>query len=424
MENIFPKNFLWGASTSPHQVEGNNTHNDWWQWEISGRTEPSGSACDHYNKFREDFALAKQLGHNTHRLGLEWSRLEKENGIWDQNEWEHYKLVIGELLSLGIEPIVTLNHFTVPSWFSDIDGWTNTSSIELFTRFAVKSIETLGDKVRFWIPFNEPNILAILAYFYGQWPPAKKNFDEALIVLRNMLKSHALSYVKMHEYAKKVPSIKPPKIGIAKAVTAFHPCSYFSLHDRSAVYQRSRFHNHAFIRSAINGRVLIPGLPKERLYTKNAIDFIGLNYYFRQFIKNEEPLFKRSFGEVCSLSHHPEAGPVTDMGWEIYPKGLYETIKAMSRYGKPIIITENGLATKNDSLRQDYIRHHLGELLTAIRHGFPVIGYLHWSLLDNFEWAEGYSKRFGLIEVDYASQKRSIRPSAKYYASVIRTGQV
>jgi len=403
MNNKFPDGFLWGSATSAYQVDGNSTNSDWWEWEQSGNTEPSGVACDHYNRFREDFALAKELEHNTHRMGLEWSRLEKEENVWDENEWAHCSEVINELIKLEIQPIVTLNHFTIPKWLADKNGWLNDESIDLFVRFAVKAIEKLGNRVEYWIPINEPNILAILAYYYGQWPPCRKNFAEALQVLSNMLKSHIKIYQAMHEYAAKTPGIIKPKVGIAKAVTAFHPCSKFSIKDRICTYNRSKFHNYHFINSS-----------------KGAFDFLGLNYYFRQFIHSEGSIRKNPFGEVCSTDHHKDAGPLTDMGWEIYPRGIYEVIKKFSRYKKPIIISENGLATKNDTVRQRFIKEHLEYILKAINEGAPVFGYLHWSLIDNFEWDSGYSKQFGLIEVDLATQKRTMRKSAQYYADIIR----
>jgi len=423
MTGKFTDKFLWGAATSSHQVEGDNFLNDWWKWETAGGTEPSGKACDHYHRFREDFLLAKELGHNTHRLSLEWSRLEKDEGVWDQGEWDHYKEVIDELIKLGIEPVVTLNHFTVPLWFERKGGWLSEDSAGDFTRYAAKAIEELGSRVQYWIAINEPYILAFLGYFFGQWPPGRKNFNEALIASKNMLKSHAASYQKMHEYARHT-GLRTPKIGIAKAVTAFHPCSRYSPIDALRTHFRNRFYNHSFIVSALKGRVLIPGLRREKLPAANTIDFIGLNYYFRQFIHHQRPLRKHPLGEVCSLEHHKNAGRTTDMGWEIYPEGLYEVVKNFCRYRLPIIITENGLATTDDSLRQRYIKDHLTQLLRAITDGAPVVGYLHWSLLDNFEWADGYGKRFGLINVDYNTQERTVRDSARYYADVIRTGMV
>jgi len=415
-----PDDFLWGAATSGHQVEGNNYSNDWWEWEMEGKTQSSGAACDHYRKFKEDFLLAKELGHNAHRLSLEWSRLEKEENVWDKSEWDHYKTVLDELNKLRITPIVTLNHFTIPLWFKKKGAWLNEESVNIFARFARKAITELGGRVQYWITINEPNILAFLSYYYGQWPPGRKSFNEALLVLKHLLKSHAKSYHLMREFADKNSGIKPPKIGIAKAVTAFHPCRAFSIPDRLSVLLRTWMHNHGPIFSLIKGRILIPPLAPEALYAEKTLDFIGLNYYFRQFIRQGNPFMKNFLGEVCSLGHHPNAGETTDMGWEIYPKGIYELVKSFSRYKLPIVITENGMATVDDSRRQTFIKQHLDYLFRAMEEGSPVIGYLHWSLLDNFEWAEGYTKRFGLVHVDYKTQKRTIKNSARYYASIIK----
>lgn len=420
MKNKFPEDFLWGAATSSHQVEGDNNLNDWWAWEQEERTAPSGKACDHYNRFREDFRIAKELGHNAHRFSIEWSRVEKNEGEWDQAGWDHYRRVADELLKLGITPIVTLNHFTVPAWFARKGSWLSDNSIKLFTRYAVKAIEELGEKVEYWIPFNEPHVLAFLGYYYGDWPPGKTNFNYAITVLGNMLKSHVEAYRVMHDHADKNSRVKRPKIGLAKAVATFHPCAPFSVRDRFVAYLRSKFYNHIFIVSIKKGRMLIPGLPHEKLSMKNALDFIGLNYYFRQFIHYQKPFTKHPFGEVCSTFHHKDAGEITDMGWEVYPRGIYEVVKSFARYRLPIIITENGIATNDDPKRQDYIKTHLKYLLRAIEQGVPLKGYLHWSLLDNFEWDKGYSKRFGLVQVDFDSQKRTIRDSARYYESVIR----
>ena len=424
MNSTFPDNFLWGASTSAHQVEGDNFYNDWWEWEALGFTDPSGKACDHYHRYGEDFLLANQLGHNAHRLGIEWSRVEKHAGVWNEAEWDHYSDVIDELLIHDIEPVVTLNHFTVPAWFSKKGSWTTDESAELFARLCAKAIERLGDRVKWWITINEPNILAILSYFYGQWTPCVKDFDSALLVLKNMLKGHVSAYQKMHEYAEKTSSIRCPEIGLAKAVTAFHPHSPFSIGDRIVTRNRRYFHNHAFVNSALKGKVLIPGLSKESLPMSDTMDFIGLNYYFRQFLRHTNSFEGSIYGEVCPVEEHGAPDGITDMGWEIYPEGLSEVIKEFKCYKKPIIISENGLATTDDEKRTRYIKTHLSSMLNAIHHGAPVIGYLHWSLLDNFEWADGYSKRFGLVSVDFETQERTVTDAALYYESVIRSNSL
>jgi beta-glucosidase len=422
--NRFPENFMWGASTSSHQVEGHNVNNDWWEWEQAGNTEPSLAACDHYNRFREDFDIAKKLGHNAHRLGLEWSRLEKAAGSWDQKAWDHYKEVLDELIKLGIEPVVTLNHFTLPLWLARKGGWKSNDIIPIFERFAGKAVKELGNRVKYWITINEPMILAFIGYFKGDWPPCEKSFASMLYVTGNMLKAHTAAYMKMKETAATCDGIKPPQIGIAKAVATFHPCSRYSILDGISAFLRADFQNHAFIRSAITGRAGFFPYLRDKPAVKNTLDFIGLNYYFREFVHHKNPVFKNPFGYICSQSHHKDAGKRTTMGWEIYPEGLYEVVKSFSRYKLPIIIAENGLSTYDDALRREYIKGHLSQLLRAINEKSPVIGYLHWSLLDNFEWTEGYTPRFGLVEVDYKTQKRTIKDSARYYAEVIKNRKI
>jgi len=423
-DNRFPARFLWGAATSSHQVEGNNNLNDWWEWEEAGGTQPSGMACDHYNRFREDFDIARELGHNVHRFSLEWSRLEKDDGVWDDSEWAHYREVIDELLSRGIEPIVTLYHFTLPLWLSRKGGWKNDDIVGYFSRFAEKAVKELGRRAQCWITINEPLVLAFIAYFQGKWPPFVKNFDDMMYVTNNMLKAHGEAYIKMKEAAMADDGIKRPEIGLAKAVATFHPCSNYSLTDRLSAHLRAIFQNHSFIKSSITGRALFFPYNFGKLPFSNTLDFIGLNYYFREFIHHKFPIFKNPFGWVCSRAHHMDAGRRTGMGWEVYPPGIYEVVKGFTRYGLPIIISENGLSTDDDSFRRDYIKQHLLQLLRAIKEGVPVQGYLHWSLLDNFEWDSGYSQRFGLVHVDFETQKRTIKDSARYYAEIIRSGRV
>lgn len=423
MNNRFPKDFLWGASTSAYQVEGDNFLSDWWRWENTGAIETSGKACEHYSRFRDDFRIAKDLGHNSHRLGLEWSRLEKDDGIWDMKEWDHYKEVLDELLSLGITPILTLNHFTVPIWFADKGNWLSERSVEYFTRFAEKALKELGNRVEYWITINEPHMLAFIPYFYGKWTPCIKDPESAFTVLTNQLKAHCAAYKQMYEIAAASSCIRTPKIGIAKAVGAFHPASDSEADIRSAK-ERNTLHNHSFIASAIKGRVDIPGLAEEELASADSVDFIGLNYYYRQFINSSRSWKESPLGGVSPFEGRENAGRPTDMGWEVYPSGLYEVTMDFCRYDKPLMITENGIATRNDTLRENYIREHLRELERAIADGAPVTGYLHWSLLDNFEWSDGYTKRFGLVEVDFETQRRTIRDSARYYASVIKTRQI
>jgi beta-glucosidase len=419
MQNNFPDDFLWGASTSAYQVEGGNFDSDWAEWEKSSSHEECGRACEHYSRFEEDFQIAKELGHNAHRLGLEWSRLESAEGVWRDNEWEHYRNILDRLLEKNIEPILTLHHFTLPLWLSEKGGWLNPDSPSIFASFAEKAARELGSRVKYWITINEPNILAILAYFWGQWPPCHKNFNEAITVLKNMLRAHALSYGIIKKFAS-----GNCMVGVAKAVTAFHPYSLFSPLDRAATFARSRFHNYTFISSLLNGRIEFDVLKKEKLNAARTLDFIGLNYYFRQFIRGHLKFCKNPFGEVVSPPPHAGKREITDMGWEVYSEGLYEVAKAFSKYSLPLLVTENGIATTDDEKRVSYIQDHLTALQKAIGKGVPVKGYLHWSLLDNFEWDSGYSKKFGLVDVNFSTMQRTIRPSARHYSETIRLGTV
>lgn len=415
MQQAFPENFIWGAATSAHQVEGNNRANDWWQWEQNGHTEPSGRACGHYDLFREDIKLARKLDHNAHRFGLEWSRLESAPGVWVKAEWDHYKSVLQAMRDAGLRPVLTLNHFTLPLWISSEGGWLNEKTSYRFGIFCEKAVTELAEWDPLWITINEPNILAMLCYHRGIWPPCEKNIRHALEALANLLKAHVLGY----EAIKSRLGDKA-KVGLAKAVTAFHPCRNHSVLDRFTAHRCNKFHNHAFLRCALEGRIRLPMVKRETLPLRETLDFIGVNYYFRQFVRPGNLLKNPPSFRVCPPDRHKDAGPITDMGWEVYPPGLYEVLQSLKRYGLPLMITENGIATRDDTQRISYIRTHLKALQKALSEGVPVMGYLHWSLLDNFEWAEGFTKKFGLVEVEPESLKRIPRPSAIWMSEVIR----
>ncbi len=416
-KRIFPKNFLWGAATSAHQVEGNNKLSDWWAWEKAGNTAESGRACAKYELYDHDFSLAAELGHNSHRLSIEWSRLQRPDGSWDNSEWDHYKKVLSSLTAKGIKPVLTLNHFTLPKYIARQGAWLNRNIIDSFSSFAEKTASILGGMAEFWITINEPNMLAEMAYLKGEFPPCRRDYKESLTVLAHMAEAHAGAYE-----AIKSALDGNAKVGAAKALTAFHPCRKNNLFDMLAVKKTRWLRNHSFINSLMEGRLTIPGMPEKILKTKKSLDFIGINYYLRQFVRWQGFGGRKSFGKTCPYQHHPESGDITDMGWEVYPEGLYEVIKEMMRYRRPVMITENGIATDDDRRRVEFIRLHLKSAAKALSEGMPLIGYLHWSLLDNFEWTHGYSKKFGLVEVDFKSLDRKIKPSGWYFADIIKKG--
>ena len=421
-EFSFPKGFLWGAGTSSHQVEGNNTNNDWWQWEQHMPLKMrSGQACDEWNRFEEDFLLAKTLGFSAYRFSLEWSRIEPAPGQFDNLVLDHYRQMIISLRSKGIEPIVTLDHFTIPLWLANQGAWLSKDSPEIFAQYVAKTVEFLGSDIHYWITLNEPAVYTYKSYMIGQWPPGEKSTKKAFKVIKNLARAHVLAYIKIKEvYAQK--GWKSPMVGISQQALIFAPCSSRSLWDRISAGLRDRVINHLFIRALIRGKARIFGVFSIRLPKAKTLDFIGINYYTREYVRNRGFLLSDILGSECGLEN-----PLirkNSLGWEVYPQGLYSFIKAFSKYKLPILVSENGICTNNDTERGEFIVDHLKYVARAMKEGAPVIGYLYWSLLDNYEWADGFDPRFGLIEVDFETQERKVRESAKKFRDIIRSGKI
>jgi beta-glucosidase len=403
----FPKDFLWGAATSSHQVEG-GTRNDWSAWEKENArrlaheardgfgslpnwhdiekqaTNPenyiSGAACDHYRRYEQDFDIAKSLGHNAHRFSIEWSRVEPIEGKFDEKEIEHYRQVIEALHTRGIEPFVTLWHWTLPLWLSEKGGVNHREFPKYFERYAKNVVKALGQDVKFWITLNEPDVVTSHAYMKGIWPPQKKSFFLFLKTLYILKLAHKRAYAVIKKNAPEA------EVGIAKHQVSFemaHP----TFINRFLKYSADWFWNRHFL-SLI----------------KHHQDFIGLNHYNRNVIDNG---FYKNPNER-----------LTDFGWEFFPSSLYQALLELKPYSKPIYITENGIADASDSLREEFIRETLIALHQAITEGVDARGYLYWSLLDNFEWDKGFWPRFGLVAVDYKTLERTIRPSALAYARI------
>ena len=420
----FPNDFLWGAAESGHQVEGNNKNNDWWQWETSGRVkEASGNACNHWNLYKNDFKLAKSLNHNAHRFSLEWSRIEPEEGKFSSEAIAHYKEVIQDLRNLGMEPIVTLNHFTLPLWFYERGGWLGKGSGHIFAGFAEKAAKEMGKSVRYWLTINEPIGNIDSAYITGTWPPGERSPGKAAKAFVAMLKAHCLAYKAIHRIYKE-KGWPTPKVSLAHFTVLYTPCRANSALDTISARLRHNYVNKLFIDSLMRGWCIAPGMPLTPLPAKKALDFIGLNYYSRDYVHFGGFLPPGIFGDICSLTHHKNSCKRNFLDWEICPKGIYTLLMEFKRYGLPILITENGICAKDDNERIDFIKDHLREVALAINEGAKVFGYLHWSLLDNFEWTHGFGPRFGLIEVDYKTQQRTVRPSARVYANIIKENAV
>jgi beta-glucosidase len=402
----FPKDFLWGAATAAHQVEGNNVNSDWWRWEqAGGGRERSGQACRHYELFEQDFDIAKKLNHNCHRFSLEWSRIQPEEGRFCDEALAHYAAVIRALKSRGIEPLVTLHHFTSPAWFMDKGGWESSKSQGYFIAYVRKVVEALGAGVTWWVTINEPLVYVYYSYARGLWPPGKKSLFAASRVRENMAAGHIKAYRLIHaEYAKK--GFAPPKVSIAHNMISFVPCKGTPL-NRFAAWFRDSLYNREIL---------------HKLSAARSLDYIGINYYTRNLIDARGCTMDEIMAHVCREDH--DVLPKNSVGWEVYPQGIYEMLVKLKSFRLPVVILENGFCGPDDRQRWEFIRDHLAQVHRALADGVRVKGYVYWSLLDNFEWEKGFTPRFGLVEVDYATFQRRIRESAMKYAEICRTGEL
>lgn len=408
----FPKNFLWGASTSSHQIEG-NTNNQWSKWEKDNakrlslaaknkwqdwqkekfpemfdfQNYISGRACDHYNFFREDFDLVAEGSHNAHRFSLEWSRIEPEEGKFNEKEIEHYRKVIKELKNRNIEPLACLWHWTNPLWLGDSPE-ANSKFSFYFSRYAKRMVEEFGRDVKFWITLNEPTSVIANCYTNGNWPPQKKNFFLSRRVYKILAESHEQAYKEIKKINKEC------EVGFGNILHFIEPRNPKSCLDKLVSKISDYFTNKKFLRM-----------------TNGSNDFLTAQYYFHDKIK-------------FPLKIENDNENISDLGWEIYPEGIYQVLKYLQKYRLPIYITENGLADADDSKRTDFIREHLKWVKRAIDEGVDVRGYFYWSLLDNFEWDKGFWPRFGLIEVNFETLERKPRQSFWEYKKIIENNGI
>lgn len=412
-DKVFPKSFFWGASTAAHQVEG-GLENQWTVWErehakelaqsahqrltevpswndIKDRAEDpanyiSGKGVDHYKHYKEDFDLIKKLNLNAYRFGIEWSRIEPEEGRWDEAAIEHYRKYIRELRSRHIEPFANLWHWTFPVWFDKKGGFQKRSNVAYFERFVQKISDELAEDLTYIITINEPNVYVTFGFIIGEWPPQQKNIFLALRVYRNLARAHKRAYRILK---KEKPMLQ---IGVAQQlanIQAKHPHSLF---DQFSTQRMRYFWNWWFLK-------------RVRKYQ----DFVGVNFYFSDYYTG---LFKKDNPRV----------PLSDQGWYMEPEGLYPLLlRTWKHFKKPIYVTENGLADEADEYRRWWIEETIVAMQRAISEGVDLRGYFHWSLLDNFEWKYGWWPKFGLVAVDRErDMKRTIRPSAKWFASRIK----
>jgi len=427
MSYRFPAGFWWGAGMSAHQVEGGNRWNEWWCFEQeSGAIHdgtPSGDACRHYQLFDSDFALAEADGHNAHRLSLEWSRIEPERGRISAEAVAHYHEVLASLARRRLRPLVTLHHFTNPLWIATQGGWESRETIERFCDFVRFCAREFGGEVDWWCTVNEPEVLAFRAYSEGLWPPRKRDNGAALVVMANLLEAHGRAYRVIHDEDRidADGDGDAARVGFAKHYAQLEgDRGWFPLDALRARFENAVF-NEAVLEAPVTGEIAlsIPGARSVRRRVgelAGSLDWIGLNYYTRWMV--------RATGPEPHLARR--GAPVTDCKWEIYPRGFERAALRFAALGKPILVTEHGFADAKDSFRPRALVDGLIHLRRAIDRGAQVIGYLHWSLLDNFEWADGYAPRFGLYRVDFGhpDRPRHRTRSADVYSRITRANGI
>jgi beta-glucosidase len=411
----FPKGFLWGTATSSHQVEGGNTNNNWYAWEQAGHTaHKSGLVSDWWGgRWKEDFDRAAEAGQNAHRLSVEWSRIQPTPDRWDEEALERYRIMLRGLCDRNIMPMVTLHHFTDPLWLGELGGWETEAVVPLFEKFTRKVVEALKEYCSLWCTINEPNVYALEGYLRGNFPPGKSDLKLVIRVQANMARAHAAAYRAIHELQPEA------RVGYALHFRPQEPARPWSPLDRLMRNIRFTGVNMAFP-SAISTGVLKLPLGKIPVpEAKGTQDYFGLNYYSVDTVAFD--LSKRD--ELFSRSFFPEGTDLADAGMNSNtPEGFFWAIKwVVKTYPNlPILVTENGIEDSTDRIRPRYLAQHVHAMWRAVNFNWPVRGYFHWSLVDNFEWERGWTQRFGLWGIDIETQQRTKRPSADLYAAICK----
>ncbi len=392
----FPKDFLWGTAMSGHQTEGNNTNSDWWAWEHRDAQlrakepewkriwpkEPSDVACDSYNRYEEDFDLCLKLNNKAVRIGVEWSRIEPSEGVFDEQEITHYKKVLKAAKDRGLIVHLTIWHFSLPNWVALKGGWTNKQIITWFARYSKKCAQAFDEFVDVYLTINEPQVYALQGYIVGLWPPNQRNFINSLICQIYTWRGHNAAY-------KSIKTVSSKPVGIVKNIVNYQTSEkVYLLKPIDILIAKTLYW--------LNCEFYLDRVVK-------CCDLIGLNFYFTNEIRN--------------LALRNPNTTVSDMHWWIYPQGIFPVLLRLKKYNLPIYITENGCADERDHIRKDFLEQTLIYISKAIKDGAPIKGYFHWSLIDNYEWHHGYWPKFGLVEIDRKNNlQRKPRPSFYFYA--------
>lgn len=406
-----PEGMRLGVAASATQIEGGDTNNSWYAWYLQGHikdgSDPS-RAAQHAVLWREDAAIMHKLGLQIYRMGVEWSRIEPEEGHYDELALMRYREEILLLRKYGIDVLLTLHHFTNPLWFEKKGAFLHKDAETVFLRFVERVVRTLGDIVSDYVTVNEPNVYATFGYFFGEWPPGRRSFFEAMRVMRTLAGCHARAYTLIHRLRREMGHADT-KVGFAHHMRVFAPKDKKNIWHRTGARLTERLFQTVLEQAMYEGRGVFPlGKPagiRPGLYC----DFHGVNYYTRSTVTGIGDGVRRG-------------SPVNDLGWEIYPEGIVECAKHLyQRWKLPIYITENGTCDNQDDFRCRYLFEHIDALCKS---GLPVQRYYHWCFTDNFEWLEGESARFGIVHVEYETGRRVVKESGNFYAALIREGGV
>jgi beta-glucosidase len=423
----FPEGFLWGTASSSHQCEGGNTNNQWYRWEQQGRIlsgEQCGDAANWWLLAEQDFERAEQMENNALRLSIEWSRVEPVEGQWDSAALDRYRAMLMDLRRRHITPVVTLHHFTDPLWFAERNGFARVDNLRFFVRYVKHIVAALRDLCSFWITINEPNVYAIQGYQTGVFPPGERDVTTALLVLRNLMQAHVEAFYAMR-------ALQPDaQIGYCLHYRPFDPANPLSPLDRSVAGVQDTFFNWAPLQAGETGKFTFPAnmLLSPIARAAGARDYHGVNYYTREMARFDPTVSTEAFGQRFVRDDALRNDPGLDGSFgEIYPAGLYRVLKAVyrrTRGNKPLYITENGFSDVQDNRRPRAILEHLAMAHRAVREGIPIRGYFHWTLVDNFEWNNGWHVRLGLIEIDPETQERIPRRSASMFGEICRANAI
>ena len=396
-----------GVATAATQIEGGDADTNWHRWAQTPGHIADGStparACDHWNRVAADIALLGELGVKHYRMGLEWARVEPAPGEFDDTAIAHYADELTQLRDAGITPLVTLHHFNNPWWFEQTGAFAGGHAVGVFERYVRHVLGALAPLARDWITINEPNVYATKAYLEGDWPPGRHSLGETLAVMQHLAEAHIRAYRIIHG------ARTDARVGVANHLRVFQPQTKWNPVHQAAALAGEYLFQRAIMRAMSYGQFLPPFRRPAGVRPGRYYEFQGINYYTRS--------------TVSGLKDGVAAGvPVNDLGWEIYPDGLAILIRQVQRtYPGPIYITENGTADAVDAFRPLFLYDHL---LAIAGTGAPVERFYHWCFTDNWEWAEGEEPRFGLVALDYETQRRTVRESGRFYADIAANGGV